>query len=123
MQEQKIILRLIKNPLPRSIHGLSAKDGDAIIVLINEDDDPDTQQEAFIHEMLHVWHGDHDRENIDVNKLEAQRHTETRREVQRQGIKGVKKSAARRKKQTANPQVISPPAHFRKFLILQILNS
>lgn len=84
MQEQKIMLRIIKAPLPRSIHGTSAKDGDAIIVLVNEDDDPDRQQEAFIHECLHIWHGDHDRTGADVQQLEAQRHRETRREVARQ---------------------------------------
>ena len=84
MQEQKIILRLIKHPLPRSVHGLSAKDGDAIIVLINEDDDPDTQEAAFIHECLHIWRGDHDRTGADVQQIEARAHAQARQEIKRQ---------------------------------------
>lgn len=84
MQDRKIKLRIVEQPLPQGIHGASVKDGDTIIVFINEDDTPDEQQGAFIHEMLHVWHGDHDQEGVNVQQLEAERHRETQREVARQ---------------------------------------
>lgn len=87
MQERTITLRLITTPLPPGAHGMSAKDkggDDNYIVLLNEDDDPDAQQEAFIHELLHIWHKDHDRQGADVQQLEAERHAETRREIERQ---------------------------------------
>ena len=105
MQERAFKLRIITTPLPPGVHGMSAKDGDdRFIVLINEDDDPDTQQEAFIHKMLHIWHGDHDRENVDVQQLEAERRAETRRELLRQQGRGQRILDAPEKTETTGPQ-------------------
>lgn len=83
-QERSVKLRIITHKLPASIHGLSAPDGDEFIVLINEAITPEEQREAFIHEMLHIWNKDHDREKADVQVIEAQCHAETARIASRQ---------------------------------------
>ena len=85
MREERLQIRPIRAELPRSVHGVGMKDGDAFIVAINEADDPVQQQTAFIHEMLHIWHHDHDKAGADVDRLEAERHAETLRELRRQG--------------------------------------
>lgn len=72
-------LQIIKRPLPNSIHGAAAKEGDGYTVLINDQDDQDRQTLAFLHEMLHIWHKDHDREGADVSALEAERREELKR--------------------------------------------
>lgn len=77
MDEQRIKLRIVKSPLPPSVHGLSAKDGDTFIILINGSDGQNEQEKTFIHEMLHIWHGDHDRSPEELQALEAQRHRTT----------------------------------------------
>ena len=74
MTERKLTLRVITEKLPQTMHGISAKDGSGYIVLINEDDTPEQQAETFLHEMGHIYHGDHDRQGINVNNLEAVRH-------------------------------------------------
>lgn len=93
MTEQRISIRIIKTPLPQAINGLSMKDGNTFIVLINENDSQDEQKETFIHEMLHIWHGDHDREFKDVQQLEEQRHQETTWILERQKVKSERVKA------------------------------
>ena len=85
MHEEFLKLRLIWAELPRSVHGMSTRDGDTYTVVINAADDPDQQQAAYIHELLHIWHHDHDKTGADVDRLEAERHAETLRELRRQG--------------------------------------
>lgn len=73
-------MRIIKEPLPAGMNGASTKQGDTVTIVINADNNQGKQTTAFIHEMLHVWHGDHDRGDIkNVQQLEAQRHKETER--------------------------------------------
>ena len=80
MQERNIKLRIITAPLPSEIHGASGTgDGQQFTVLINEADDPERQAQAFLHEMLHIWHGDHSRPGAEVNETERERHTELNR--------------------------------------------
>ena len=73
MIEKEITLRVITTAMPESIHGLSAKDGDQFIILLNENDQQKRQEETFLHEMKHIYNGDHDRKGVDVNDLEAAR--------------------------------------------------
>ena len=54
MTEELITLRLIRAELPRSVPGMSTRDGDTFIVVINAAADPDQQQAAFVHELLHI---------------------------------------------------------------------
>lgn len=80
MRERTVKLQLITAPLPPGIHGASATgDGQRFTVLINEDDDPERQEQAFLHEMPHIWRRDHDRPGADVNRLEQERHAELER--------------------------------------------
>lgn len=85
MTEELITLRLIRAELPRSVPGMSTRDGDTFIVVVNAAADPDQQQAAFVHELLHIWHHDHDKTGDALDQLEAERHAETLRELRRQG--------------------------------------
>lgn len=96
MQERKITLRIIKHPMPPGVHGMSMKEADTILVFINESDDSDTQKKAFIHECLHIWHGDHDREDVNVQQLEAEQHAETRKERWKDGKEEERRSIPQR---------------------------
>lgn len=78
MRDETITLRIITAPLPQGVHGLSAKDGATITVVINEADALDQQERAFLHEMRHVWNNDHDREGANVTELETIRHRDRR---------------------------------------------
>ena len=69
-------LQIIKLPLPPTIDGASAKDGNKITILINDQKPQDQQTLAFLHEMLHIWHNDHDTETSNVSRLELERHAE-----------------------------------------------
>lgn len=63
-----------KQPLPITSHGIAGTDGEAYYVLINSNDTPERQREAFIHEMLHIWDGDLDRTGESVSELEKKKH-------------------------------------------------
>ena len=69
----KIIIE--KQPLPASAHGIAGTDGEAYYVLINSNDTPERQREAFIHEMQHIWDGDLDRTGESASELEKKKHS------------------------------------------------
>lgn len=70
----KIIIET--QPLPKSAHGIAGTDGEAYYVVINSNDTPARQREAFLHEMAHIWDGDLDRTDGDAGRLEKIRHAE-----------------------------------------------
>ena len=72
-------LQIIKLPLPPTIDGASAKDGNKITILINDQQPEDRQTLAYLHEMLHIWHNDHDADVTSVSNLERERHEELAR--------------------------------------------
>ena len=81
--EQTFTVRVMTIPkLPEGVHGLCAPedphnpDGRFLIWLNGNDSDAE-QTYSFVHEMLHIWHGDHSSDGIDVQLLETIRHKET----------------------------------------------
>lgn len=68
-------IRIVKYPLPATVHGASAPTAGGFIVLLNANDTEERQREALRHEIRHIENGDHGRgpgENI--TELEAIRH-------------------------------------------------
>lgn len=68
---------VFKKILPENVHGAAGTDGVNYYILINKNDTAERQEEAFIHEMLHIWRGDLDREG-NADQLEAIRHGTTK---------------------------------------------
>lgn len=57
-------------PLPEGIHGMTSKSiSEAFIVAINSEDTPERQEQAFIHEMMHIWRDDWSK--TEVSEAEA----------------------------------------------------
>lgn len=81
MTERTIKLQIITSPLPASVRGLTAnqKGSDVFTIAINDQKNDDEQAIAFLHEMLHIWHSDHDREGVNISELEHERHRELKR--------------------------------------------
>lgn len=78
-----INLRFVKLRMPSSVKGASCKTPDnGYMVVINSGLSAGEQEEAFLHEMLHVWNGDHDREG-NTQELEARIHQKTADFVQK----------------------------------------
>lgn len=60
--EQEITIRVIVEPdLPEAIHGVSYPKGDGYMVILNGSDTAERQEEAFLHELRHIWRGDHEK--------------------------------------------------------------
>lgn len=82
-QETMLNLRVVKLRMPSSVKGASCKTPDnGYMVVINSGLSAVEQEEAFLHEMLHVWNGDHDREE-NIQELEARIHQSTADFVQK----------------------------------------
>lgn len=82
-QETMLNLRVVKLRMPSSVKGASCKTPDSgYMVVINSGLSAEEQEEAFLHEMLHVWNGDHDREE-NTQELEARIHQKTADFVQK----------------------------------------
>lgn len=74
-----ISLRVIQCPLPGDIHGFSISDGRLTTVAIDEKATDDEKAAAFLHEMLHIWRGDHCREDITADEIEKECAAELKR--------------------------------------------
>ena len=82
-QDTMLNLRVVKLRMPSSVKGASCKTPDnGYMVVINSGLSAEEQEEAFLHEMLHVWNGDHDREE-NLQALEARIHQKTADFVQK----------------------------------------
>ena len=75
--DRTITIRIVTENLPNGIRGATAmKEKDRFVVLLNGDqDDPETVG-SFVHEMLHIYHGDFE-SGLPVDQIEATRHRET----------------------------------------------
>jgi len=72
---------LYKVKMPKTIQGactLDKRDG-KIIVALNADLTEDEQAAAFLHEMLHLYHGDLNKENTTAREIEEERQEEMQR--------------------------------------------
>ena len=81
--EQTLTIRVMTIPkLPETVHGLCAPENPRnpdgkFLIWLNGNDSEYQQTETFIHEMLHIWHGDHGNDDMNVQLLETIRHKET----------------------------------------------
>ena len=74
------IMLVITDELPDTIGGISEDLGDnSFQVAINGNKSEDEQARAFLHECLHIWHGDHTRKDVTASELEHERHEEMKR--------------------------------------------
>lgn len=72
----EVKIKVVEVFLPEDVHGmLQQLAPDSYRVFINRNMPEDEKTSTFIHEVLHIWHGDFDRE-ISVNELESLRHLE-----------------------------------------------
>lgn len=76
--EQTITLKIETASLPGTVHGFSAKQPGRFYIVVNEADPPDRQAATFLHEMLHIWHDDHD-SGRSADSIEQERHAEVQR--------------------------------------------
>ncbi len=76
---REILLHIAEDKLPEDVRGMSTTDGKKAFVLVNSEMSEDERTAAFLHEMLHIWHGDHEGADADV---EAERHAELKRIMQ-----------------------------------------
>lgn len=71
----EIVLHIGKEKLPQGIHGISSAEGHHYTILIDSNQRQEEQAAAFLHEMLHIWHGDHE-SNKSTAEIEEERHEE-----------------------------------------------
>lgn len=74
--DRTITIRIKTEQLPESVRGVSVerRPEDYIMLLNGREDDPETVA-AFLHEMLHIYHGDHGRAG-ETDGIEEERHEE-----------------------------------------------
>ena len=63
-------------PLPegiKSISGVDPEEPETYFLLVAPELSPEEQESAFLHEMLHIWRGDH-LSALDVNQIESKCH-------------------------------------------------
>ena len=74
--DRTITIKIITENMPSSIKGFSMKTGaeEFAVFLNGHEDDPDTVG-SFLHEMLHIYHGDLDK-SLPSDQLEKERHRE-----------------------------------------------
>jgi len=73
-------LKLIEAPFPEDIEGCTVRWGEnsgEYRILINENLPEPVKLETFIHEMIHLYHGDLDSTGKSVDEVEARAHRET----------------------------------------------
>ena len=77
--KRDITLHISTAEMPTTVRGVSVpKRGgskDEFLIILNEGLSDSERTAAFLHEMLHIWHGDHEAVT-DVDLLEKIRHQE-----------------------------------------------
>ena len=76
MAERKIGIMFKEEKLPGTINGLTVERGkDAYMILLRDDMTETEKAAAFLHEMLHIYHNDHE-SGKSLDELEKERHAE-----------------------------------------------
>lgn len=76
--DKTFTIRVINTKLPKAIHAFSCKDDNQYMIVMNDSINPSLQDEALIHELLHIVKGDCDGITaLDLEKLELKRHKES----------------------------------------------
>lgn len=82
--ERELHIRIASRPLPDGTNGvLWRTDENSYTVCIDSSQDEDGQAAAFLHECLHLWHGDMEDPARDVDEIERERHAELLRILER----------------------------------------
>ena len=78
IDKQNINLHLVYAAgLPESIHGFISLNAPGKYTIVLNAADPERQQtESFLHECLHIFHGDLEREDMTADQIELKRHEE-----------------------------------------------
>ena len=72
---EKITIYFDLQDLPADVHGAVTKDdAGAYYILLNGTDDHTRQEQAFLHEMAHIWRHDLDK-NGSVDGIERELHS------------------------------------------------
>lgn len=72
-----INLKVYKTKLPDNVHGCISKNkNNSYTILINETDSRTRQEQAFIHECLHIWNDDFNKESVQEIETEVLNHYE-----------------------------------------------
>ena len=75
--ERLLNLRVQVVDMPDSIHGAcSLRPDGSFLIFINNRDSNQKQKKAFLHEMLHIWRRDHEKQGISANEIEYQCHND-----------------------------------------------
>ena len=77
-RQRNISIRLVTNEdLPENVSGCCAKlpGEDNYLMALNAQSGEEQQLLSYLHECLHIWHRDHDREGS-VEQIEKDRHEE-----------------------------------------------
>lgn len=76
--EREITIKLFREPMPENIYGFCAKESDDnFIINIDPNMPADAQARSFLHEMLHIWNRDHEKD--DVGAVETATHAQLAR--------------------------------------------
>lgn len=78
-------LKVIEMEMPEDIDGVACKwgrDSGEYRIFLNSGIDERQKLKAFIHEMIHLYRGDHDKENESVQKIESECHQLTQEVIE-----------------------------------------
>ena len=74
---RNISIKLYTMDLPEGIHAFVTQWGCGTYwIFLNENENETQQTASFIHECLHIYHGDHERDDLTADQIEAIRHAE-----------------------------------------------
>ncbi len=75
---REIVIQVDTTTLSNKIHGFTVSDGHSYKIWINDILDSDNQAAAFLHEMLHIWNDDFNKD-ADADHIEKQTHAQLKR--------------------------------------------
>lgn len=72
-----ISIKVLTAPLPDSIHAfVTQRDTEIYWIFLNSNENETQQAASFVHECLHIYHRDTEREDLTADQIEAIRHAE-----------------------------------------------
>jgi len=72
-----ISIKVLTAPLPETIHAfVTQRDTGTYWIFLNSNESETQRAASFIHECLHIYHRDTEREDLTASQIEAIRHAE-----------------------------------------------
>ena len=73
-----ISIKVLTAPLPETIHAfVTQRDTETYWIFLNSNKSETQQAASFVHECLHIYHRDTERQDLTADQIEALRHSET----------------------------------------------